>query len=217
MYEVMRAANGPQGWWPGDGALEVCVGAILTQNTNWANVERAIGNLKAAGLLDEPALRALPPARLARLIRPAGYFNVKARRLRAFLAAAEARGVVERLLSTPVRLLRTALLAIDGIGPETADSIVLYAAGKPTFVVDAYTRRIGLRHGFVRPGEDYETIRARFESHLPRRVGLWQDYHAQLVCVGKRWCRPRPGCAGCPLARFGRPAAPAPAPPSRPA
>jgi len=203
MYEAMRARFGHRGWWPGDGPLEIAVGAILTQNTNWSNVEKAIGNLKAARCLTVADLHTMPRERLAELIRPAGYFNVKAVRLRNFIAAVDrAGGDIEAFLDRPIPALREALLPIKGIGRETADSIILYAAGKCTFVVDAYTYRICLRHGLIAPEDDYDQIKEMFESSLPEQVDLYNDYHAQLVAVGKAYCRPRARCEGCPLAQF---------------
>jgi endonuclease-3 related protein len=208
LYEAMLAHFGPQGWWPGEGALEICVGAILTQNTNWANVERAIANLRAAGVMDVRAMLDLPEAKLAELIRPAGYFNVKAQRLRHFLQAVaeETGGDVGTYLAAPsADLLREKLLAIHGIGPETADSMVLYAAGLPTFVVDAYTMRILHRHGLIPRRARYEEVRALFQRSLPADVPYWNEYHALLVATGKHFCRPAPRCEGCPLERFDRP------------
>ncbi len=202
-YEAMRRRFGHQGWWPGQSKLEVCVGAILTQNTNWANVERAIANLKAAGCLSVAALHAMALSELAERIRPAGYFNVKARRLKNFIAAVQAfGGDLEAFLDRPMVQLREALLAVRGVGRETADSILLYAAGKPSFVVDAYTYRILLRHRLIGPEDDYETIKDFLESSLPADVALWNDYHAQLVAVGKTYCRPTARCPTCPLEDF---------------
>jgi len=215
----MRAHFGHQHWWPGETPFEVCVGAILTQNTAWSNVERAIQNLKRAVPLTPEALLALAPEQLAQLIRPAGYFNVKTRRLRAFLEvlvhhyAAD----LERLFEGDTAAVRTRLLAIPGIGRETADSMLLYAGGHLSFVVDAYTKRIFLRHGWWRPeasprrqgktqtAEEYESLKSLCESalnHVPtsERLDLWQDYHAQLVMVGKHFCRAAaPQCESCPL------------------
>jgi endonuclease III related protein len=211
MYEAMRAHFGPQNWWPSsaslaphDRKLEICVGAILTQNTNWRNVERALERLIAAGAMSVAALHAMDRPALAELIRPAGYFNVKADRLQCFLALVAQRygGDLEALLGRPVAELRRELLAVRGIGPETADSMILYAAGKCTFVVDAYTRRVCRRHGLLPPGADYDTVKGLYESHVPARVGLYNDYHAQLVAVGKHFCRPTARCDGCPLAGF---------------
>ena len=205
MYRAMRAHFGHQHWWPGDTPLEICVGAILTQNTQWTNVEKAIANLLAAGAMSVTALDEMPPETLADLIRPAGYFNVKARRLKHFIAHVRAAGfdAVEGFLARPAGALRAELLTVNGIGPETADSIVLYAAGKPSFVVDAYTCRILTRHRLIAPDDRYDTVKALFERSLPRRAALWNDYHAQLVAVGKQFCRPtRPRCDDCPLAPF---------------
>lgn len=203
-YEAMRKRFGHQGWWPGRTKLEICVGAILTQNTSWANVTKAIANLQAAGCMSVGALHALGAARLAELIRPAGYFNVKARRLKNFIAAVHAHGGedLEAFLDRPVSTLREALLSIQGIGRETADSIILYAAGKPSFVVDAYTCRILFRHRLIGPEDDYEAVKEMLESALPTDVALWNDYHAQLVAVGKQYCRPTARCQGCPLESF---------------
>ena len=204
MYEAMRRRFGHQGWWPGDGPLEICVGAILTQNTNWKNVEKAIANLRAAGCMSVGALHAKPQPALAELIRPAGYFNVKAKRLKNFIAHVyESFGDdIEAFLDRSVTTLREELLSINGIGRETADSMILYAAGRPTFVVDAYTYRILLRHGLIAPEDDYEAIKDLMEASLPEDVELWNDYHAQLVAVGKNCCRPTARCEGCPLEGF---------------
>ena len=184
------------------------MGAILTQNAAWVNVERAIRQLRVAGALRPAALRALPARRLAALIRPSGYFRVKARRLRAFVdhLARRRGGALHRLLRQPAHALRAELLSISGIGPETADSILLYAAGRPVFVVDAYTRRIASRHRLVAPDVDYAALQAVF-ADLPRDPALFNEYHALLVRVAKEYCRTRPRCAECPL-RFdlrGRP------------
>jgi endonuclease-3 related protein len=222
MYEAMLSRFGPQHWWPArthlaphDRKLEICLGAILTQNTNWGNVEKALDRLDAAGAMRVDVLAKMPPAHLAELIRPAGYFNVKARRLKNFISHVTDRhgGCIESLLALPKARLREQLLGINGIGPETADSMILYAAGKCTFVVDAYTRRICLRHGLIGPGDGYEAVKSFFESHVPPRAGLYNDYHAQLVAVGKHFCRPTARCAGCPLERFDHDASLPPLPP----
>ncbi|MCE5328423.1 MAG: hypothetical protein LLG01_18635 [Planctomycetaceae bacterium] len=204
MYAAMRRRFGHQNWWPGDTALEMCVGAILTQNTNWGNVARALTNLKAAAALDLVVLHEMPPAKLAELIRPAGYFNIKARRLKNFIArvAEDFTANLAAFLNRDVPQLRADLLAINGIGPETADSIILYAAHKPSFVVDAYTHRILLRHGLAKRRYGYDAIKSMIERALPQDAELWNDYHAQLVAVGKTHCRPRAICRGCPLQRF---------------
>lgn len=218
MYDAMRRRFGPQHWWPSspslgphDRKLEICVGAILTQNTNWRNVERALERVIAAGAMSVTALHAMDRAELAELIRPAGYFNVKADRLQCFVAVVAERygGDLQALLARPLAELRPLLLAVRGIGPETADSMILYAAGQCTFVVDAYTRRVCRRHRLVPRKADYDTIKRLYESHVPARAGLYNDYHAQLVAVGKNFCRPTARCDGCPLACFPHdPAAP---------
>jgi endonuclease III related protein len=206
-YGLLRRRNGHQHWWPGDTPFEICVGAILTQNTNWSNVERAIANLKAAAVLEPEKLFALPERRLARLLRPAGYFNVKARRLRAFLRVLMEQygGNLARLFAGPTSVVRPRLLAINGIGPETADSMLLYAGEHRRFVIDAYTQRIFRRHRWCGPAAGYDDLQRLCEKALGRADGrdpldYWQDYHAQLVRVGKEHCRPRhPRCDECPL------------------
>jgi endonuclease III related protein len=206
-YEFMRTHYGHQHWWPGDTPFEVCVGAILTQNTNWGNVERAIANLKATRVLSPSGLYNLPVSCLAELIRPAGYFNVKARRLRSFLATLVEGygGDLNRLFAGSIAVVRERLLAIKGVGPETADSMLLYAGGRLSFVVDAYTRRIFLRHHWCDQKADYHELQAictRALSQKPANelLDYWQDYHAQLVNVGKDFCRSRQAhCEPCPL------------------
>ena len=206
-YTLMRRRHGHLGWWPGDTPFEICVGAILTQNTAWVNVERAIGNLKRAAVLEPHRLLALPESGLAQLLRPAGYFNVKARRLRAFVQVLVEQfgGDVAQLLHGETATVRRRLLDIHGIGPETADSMLLYAGGHPSFVNDAYTLRIFSRHGWCQPDASYDELKALCESSLnqkpaAQRLDYWQDYHAQLVQVGKDYCRPRsPRCSECPL------------------
>jgi endonuclease III related protein len=201
LYRRLWEAWGPQGWWPGDTPFEVALGAILTQNTNWGNVARAIAALKDQGVLSAQALHDLPEAELARLIRPAGYYNVKARRIKNFLDFL-ARGYdnsMAAMAAGELSALRPALLTVKGVGPETADSILLYALDKPTFVVDAYTFRVLSRHGVVDGAWTYEELRRLFMEHLPARVDLYQEYHALLVRLGKEWCRPRPRCDGCPV------------------
>lgn len=229
-YRLMHSRHRHLGWWPGETPFEVAVGAILTQNTAWTNVEKAIASLKRAGVLAPRPLFALPEQLLARLIRPAGYFNVKARRLRNFLRVLveEFDASVDRLLAGETVAVRDRLLAINGIGRETADSILLYAGTHHSFVIDAYTKRIFERHGWwkregvkdskfkvqgskLKAGakgntpETYESLKALCEAslnHLPaaRRLDYWRDYHAQLVMVGKNFCRPRePRCDQCPL------------------
>ena len=209
LYERLHRRYGPQRWWPARARFEVVVGAILTQNAAWRNAERAIARLRAANALDLAAVLALRPARLATLLRPSGTFRVKARRLRAFAGHVSRRhgGRLGRLLALPLPSLRAELRGIPGIGPETADAIALYAAGRPIFVVDAYTRRILGRHRLVDPDSDYATVQAFVMAHLPHDPALFNEFHALLVRVGKEHCRTRPRCEGCPL-RFdlrGRP------------
>lgn len=201
LYNRLFDAFGPQGWWPGETPFEVALGAILTQNTNWQNVARVLGNLKARGLLDPFVLFRLPLTELAALLRPAGYYNVKARRVQHFLAflLERAGGSMARLAEEPWEDLRPALLKVKGIGPETTDSILLYALHQPTFVVDAYTLRVLSRHGVVAEKTPYEELRRLFMEHLPPEVPLYQEFHALLVRLGKEFCRPRPRCGGCPL------------------
>ena len=200
LYDKLHAAFGPQGWWPGETPFEVAVGAILTQNTNWRNVARVIDGLKQEGLLDPGSLRDLPISELARRLRAAGYYNVKARRLRNFLDfLAEAQDSMERLAEEPLESLRPALLEVKGIGPETADSILLYGCHKPTFVVDAYTFRILSRHHLISEPCSYEELRQVFMEHLPSEAPLYQEYHGLLVRLGKEFCRPQPRCDTCPL------------------
>jgi len=200
LYAALFARWGPQGWWPARTPFETVVGAILTQNTAWTNVERAIANLRAADALTPEGLRALAPARLAERIRPAGYFNVKARRLRAFLDRLFERhdGRLDRLFALPTAALRAELLSIHGIGPETADSILLYAAGRPVFVADAYTRRALARHGWAEARAPYDAVAAFFADRLPRDTALFNEYHALIVRLGKEACRARPRCEDCP-------------------
>ena len=202
-YRLLLARHGPQHWWPGETPFEVMVGAVLTQNTAWGNVEKAIANLKAAGALTCRAILERPDPDLAELIRPAGYFNVKTRRLKALCHFLDERGVAE----APAALagqgnlaeLRRDLLAVHGIGEETADAILLYALDLPSFVVDAYTRRAFGRLGLLAGGESHGEVRRRFQSHLPREVALYNEYHALIVRLGKDYCRPRPRCTECPL------------------
>jgi endonuclease-3 related protein len=204
-YGAMFQAYGPQGWWPAETPFEVVVGAILTQNTNWKNVERAIANLKREGLLGAGALAAVDLARLAEAIRPAGYFRIKAARLKNFIRMLTGKfgGDLDALFALKTQALREVVLGVKGIGPETADSIVLYAAGKSVFVVDAYTARVLRRHGMIDLEATYEDIQQLMRSALPDDVPMFQEYHALLVAVGKRHCKKRaPGCAGCPLQVF---------------
>lgn len=199
LYDQLWQAFGPQGWWPGETPFEVAVGAILTQNTNWNNVAKAIAALKDLDLLSPQALHDLPEAELALLIRPAGYYNLKARRVKNFLALLQERyqGSMEVMAEDDLEVLQRRLLSVKGIGPETADSILLYALNKPTFVVDAYTFRILSRHGLAPDTYTYEELRRLFMDRLAADLGLYQEYHALLVRLGKELCRPQPRCDSC--------------------
>src|SRR5579863_5396928 len=204
-YEAMSGALGPMHWWPAQTPFEVIVGAILTQSTAWGNVERAIANLRAARMLTPEAMLGVSLPRLASLVRPSGYFRQKAKKLKSFVRflRGEYSGSLTRMFQTPTAELREKLLGVHGIGPETADSILLYAGAKEVFVVDAYTKRILSRHGWVSDKATYEEMRTLVESHLPRDVSRYNEFHALLVNVGKNWCRPRdPRCSECPLGPF---------------
>jgi endonuclease-3 related protein len=201
IYRKLYSHYGPQYWWPGDTPFEVAVGAVLTQNTNWGNVEKAIGNLKAAKSLNAKALRDMPVDRLASLIRPAGYFNVKAQRLTAFIDFLFERygGSMKRMATGQTLKLREELLSVRGIGQETADSILLYALEKPVFVIDAYTKRVLSRHDILDEAASYEQYQTLFHEKLDEDLRLYNEYHALFVRLGKEQCRPRPKCEGCPL------------------
>ncbi len=204
IYQKMFDALGPQQWWPGETPFEVVIGAILTQNTNWANVEKAIRNLKAAGRLFPEGIHELSVTELAELIRPSGFFNVKARRVKAFINWLFSRyeGNLSRMFDQDLEILREELLSVKGVGPETADSILLYAGNLPTFVVDAYTHRIFSRHGFISEESTYDEMKSFFEEHLPKDVKLYNEYHALLVNIGKMFCKPKMACERCPLRDF---------------
>jgi endonuclease-3 related protein len=201
IYQTLFAAYGPQHWWPADSPFEVMVGAILTQNAAWPNVERAIANLKRNNVLDPHSLRALPDSRLHQLLQPSGFFRVKTRRLRNYLDYFVERydGDVTRMRKAPLPRLRSELLAVNGIGRETADSILLYALNKRIFVIDAYTRRILSRHQLAQPDDDYDDLRKMFEVNLPRSIRIYNEYHALFVRLAKTNCRVKPQCRGCPL------------------
>ena len=204
VYERLLEHHGPAGWWPGETAFEVCVGAILVQNAAWSNVEKALGRLRGADRLSYEGLAGLPAADLAELIRPAGCHNVKAARLAAFVAwlGRACGGRVEAMAGRDPRALRAELLDVHGIGRETADSIALYAAGLPLFVIDAYTRRVFARLGLVSGDEPYDALQRFFMSALPPDAALFNEYHAQIVTLAKEICRPRPLCDRCPLDRL---------------
>ena len=232
-YRSLLAHWGPQNWWPAQSRLEVIVGAYLTQNTNWSNVEKAISNLRRARVLSIKALRELPSQELEQLIRPSGYFRQKAQRLKALIPFLDANysGSLERMFAEPTEKLRAELLALNGVGPETADSILLYAGNHPVFVVDAYTRRILERHAMISSNAKYDDIRLLIEAAITsaapeqltsdphgndprhsvsrmsraRRTELAQHYnelHALIVRAGNLYCRSTPNCQGCPLQKF---------------
>ena len=201
-FAVMSQNLGPMRWWPARTPFEVIVGAILTQNTSWGNVERAIANLRSAQMLTPLAISAARMARLAALVRPSGYFRQKAKKLKAFVRflRREYGGSLKRMFDTPTEVLREKLLSVHGIGPETADSILLYAGEHAVFVVDAYTHRIFGRHGITNGKPDYENVRALVEAALPRDSQLFNEFHALVVNTAKNWCRKKePRCAECPL------------------
>jgi endonuclease-3 related protein len=203
IYERLLARFGPGGWWPAQTAFEVCLGAILVQNTSWTNVEKALASLRQAGLLDFATLDALSASAIAARIRSSGSFRVKARRVRAFLDFLGTRygGRVEAMRRDEPRRLREGLLSVHGVGPETADSILLYAVGQPSFVVDAYTRRVFARLGLVAGDEPYDKLQGFFVRNLRPDAALYNDFHAQIVTLAKHYCRRRPRCADCPLER----------------
>ncbi len=204
-YETLATALGPMHWWPARTPFEVIVGAILTQNTAWVNVQRAIANLRRERLLTPRALERVGQGKLSRLVRPSGYFRQKAKKLKAFVRflRSDFAGSLARMLRIPTAELRERLLAVHGIGPETADSILLYAGNQPVFVVDAYTQRILFRHGLLGEKAGYEEARQLFEGSLPRDAKLFNEFHALLVKVGKNWCRPQqPRCEQCPLGPY---------------
>lgn len=202
IYNKLYKFYGPQGWWPAKNRLEVIVGAILTQNTAWGNVEKAIHNLRKAGLLTSPArISKAKPEALAGLIRPAGYFNVKSTRLKNFIRflADKYTLSINKMSRRETAVLKDELLRVNGIGPETCDSILLYAFRRPVFVVDAYTKRIFSRHKFFRLDASYEEVQEIFTSNLPVDEKVYNEYHALIVRLGKEFCRSRPKCAKCPL------------------
>lgn len=191
IYEKLLGHFGPQAWWPADSPFEVMVGAILTQNTNWKNVEKAIANLKRKKLLRPVSILEIANSKLEKLIRPAGFFRQKAKRLKGFI----------REYRRKSEMNREELLRIKGIGPETADSILLYAFEKPTFVVDAYTRRIGQRVGLFK-FDDYHEIKDYFEKNLPKDREMYKEYHALLVELAKNYCKTKPACKKCPVGKL---------------
>lgn len=201
IYKRLYSHFGPQGWWPAKTPFEVMVGAILTQNTNWANVERSINNLRKHRLLSPKKLKEVPLRKLAVLIRPAGYFNIKAKRLKNFVnfLFKEYQGDIKDMFKEDHLSLRTKLLRVNGIGPETADSILLYAGKKPIFVVDAYTKRVLYRHNLIEKKEGYSDIQNLFMDHLQQDAKIFNEFHALIVRLGKDICRTKPLCEMCPL------------------
>jgi endonuclease-3 related protein len=200
IYGLLFKRFGPQHWWPGATPFEVIIGAILTQSANWANVELAIANLKKEKVLSPQALYKIKTSKLQKLIRPSGYFRDKAKKVKAFVKylVENYNGSLNKMFKKSIPELRKELLVIHGIGPETADSIICYAALKPTFVVDAYTKRIGNRVGLFKL-EKYYDIKDFFEQRLPKRYQLLNEYHALIVALGKYHCKPRPVCEECPI------------------
>lgn len=204
VYDRLYGYFGPQHWWPGDTPFEVMVGAILTQNTAWTNVEKAIANLKANNALSAEAIANTPHPQLAEWLRPSGYFNIKAERLQAFCRWLLEPGKQQHLKQLSTHDLRHALLSVKGVGPETADDMVLYAFERPVFVIDAYTRRLFSRLGLISGSEGYETLRSMVEENFGRteeQVALYNEFHALIVIHAKDYCRKRPRCHGCPLVR----------------
>lgn len=201
LYVAMARRFGPQRWWPGRTAFEIAAGAILTQFTSWTNAERALAALRARGLLDPERLALVAEAEVATIVRSAGTYRLKARRLLAFTRWFLDRfaGSVRRMRRAPLLALRRDLLGVPGLGPETADAILLYATGRPVFVVDAYTRRLLGRHRLLDPRAPYEDLRALLEAHLPSDPALFNEYHALIVAVGRTYCRTVPLCGECPL------------------
>ena len=202
IYRRLYSHFGPQNWWPAESPFEVMVGAILTQNTSWSNVEKAIGNLKKQKVLTAQKLYSLTHGKLASLIRPAGYYNIKSKRLKEFLKffisnyKADTRKMSRRALS----VLRRQLLAVKGVGPETADSILLYALNKPVFVIDSYTKRIFSRHKLLKEGSTYDEAQRIFMASLKKDVKLFNEYHALIVETAKAYCKKnKPACSSCPL------------------
>ncbi len=204
IYDKLYASFGPQYWWPAESSFEVIVGAILTQNTSWKNVEKAIGRLKGKGLLSPQGLKGIAEPELAVLIKPSGYFNQKAKRLKTLIKFFfdEFDGNLKAMFAEELYPLREKLLHLRGIGPETADSILLYALEKPIFVVDTYTYRLCTRHNLIAEDSSYEQIQELFMDNLPTDVQLFNEFHALIVHLGHNYCRRTPGCDDCPIQGF---------------
>ncbi len=204
VFDRLSAHYGQQNWWPGETALEIMVGAVLTQNTNWGNVEKAIANLKDGDRLSFSGIQSMDVSMLAEYIRPAGYYNVKARRLKNLLQMIVDcyEGELSFLFEDSLEESRKNLLKVNGVGPETADSILLYAARKPVFVIDTYTHRIFSRHQLVDENADYDSLQQAFLDKLPEDEALFNEYHALIVTVAKEFCKKKkPRCTNCPLQR----------------
>ncbi|NWG03718.1 MAG: endonuclease III domain-containing protein [Syntrophaceae bacterium] len=201
IYRILYQTYGSRHWWPGDTPFEVMVGAILTQNTSWRNVEKAIEKLRGKGVLNPAGIHHLRKSQLASFIKSSGYFRIKADRLKCFIdfLFREYDGNINRMRREKLRALREKLLNVRGIGPETADSILLYGLRKPIFVVDAYTKRILSRHGLISEEASYDEVQKFFMGHLPRDEKLFNEYHALLVHLGKMLCKKKPRCEICPL------------------
>ena len=201
IFEKLLSAFGQRHWWPGDSPLEIMVGAVLTQNTSWRNVEKAIDTMKGKGLLEIDALHLIEEDRLADVIRPAGFYRVKSKRLKALITDVHDRygSSIEHMQQAPTRQLRDQLLSVKGVGPETADSILLYALNRPVFVVDAYTKRFLKNHGLYDGDGDYHDVQKFFMDNLPRDTYIFNEFHALLVCLCQRHCKKRPDCPACPL------------------
>ncbi|OIO70603.1 MAG: endonuclease III [Zetaproteobacteria bacterium CG1_02_53_45] len=199
VYEKLLSVYGPQHWWPAEKPFEVMVGAILTQNTNWHNVEKAIANLKAHDMLDCEAIASSNLEQLAEIIRPSGTHIQKARYLQQFSLFYHSNGKRQGLMKWPQSLLRHRLLAVHGIGPETADSMLLYALDRPVYVVDAYTKRLFVRLGHFSHELAYDSIQHYFQQRLPESLPLFQEFHALIVEHARRYCKAKPLCAECPL------------------
>jgi endonuclease-3 related protein len=201
IYQKLYSSIGPRHWWPGDSPFEVIIGAILTQNTSWKNVEIAIRALKEKNLLDPLKLYRVGDRLLANTIKSSGFFNIKAKRIKTFMRFLfeNYQGSLKKMFSENLTPLREKLLKINGIGPETADSILLYAGGKPIFVVDAYTKRILARHNLISKTASYSEIQELFMENLKKDAGMFNEYHALLVYTGKYFCKKTPNCENCPM------------------
>jgi len=204
LYDRLYQYFGPQYWWPGDSPFEVAIGAILTQNTNWQNVQKTIDNLKKHKMLSPKTIYNLSIERLADLIRPSGYYNIKAKRLKNFVSfiVESHSGSLMNLKKYEIQNIRKSLLSISGVGKETADSIILYALDKPIFVIDAYTKRVLSRHGIINNLSNYDECQALFHDNLDNNLEFYKEYHALFVMVGKHYCKPKPNCNNCPLRGF---------------